>query len=43
MYQKAAERANLEIEADPQSVYSYFNLGTSLHHLGRYEEAKTAF
>lgn len=39
----ALEVAQQEARLDPQNAYAWFNLGTSLTHLGRYEEASVAF
>ncbi|RMG95294.1 MAG: hypothetical protein D6706_12260 [Chloroflexi bacterium] len=50
MWQKAAERAQAEIEADPENAFAWFNLGTSLTRLGEmtgeaafYENGAAAF
>ncbi len=50
MWQKAAERAQAEIDADPDNAFAWFNLGTSLTRLGEmtgeaafYENGATAF
>jgi tetratricopeptide (TPR) repeat protein len=34
MWQNAAQKAQLEIDIDPQGSFAWFNLGTSLTHLG---------
>ncbi|MCZ6529012.1 MAG: C39 family peptidase [Chloroflexi bacterium] len=39
----ALEAAQAEIESDPQSPYSWFNLGTNLVYFERYGEASQAF
>ena len=39
----ALEIAQQEARLDPQNAYAWFNLGTSLTHLRRYEEAAVAF
>lgn len=50
MWRKAAERAQTEIDADPESGFAWFNLGTSLTRLGEmtgdaafYENGAAAF
>lgn len=50
MWQKAAERAQAEIDADPENAFAWFNLGESLTRLGEqtgatafYEDGATAF
>ena len=50
MWQKAAERAQAEIEADPENAFTWFNLGESLTRLGElsgempyYESGASAF
>lgn len=50
MWRKAAERAQAEIEADPQNGFAWFNLGTNLTRLGEmtgeaafYENGAAAF
>ncbi len=50
MWQQAAERAQAEIEADPDNAYAWFNLGTNLTRLGEmtgeaafYENGAAAF
>jgi tetratricopeptide (TPR) repeat protein len=40
---KAVEIAQKEANADPQNAYAWFNFGTSLTSIGRYEEAVAAF
>lgn len=39
----ALETAQAEARANPQNVYAWFNMGTSLARLGRYEEASVAY
>jgi tetratricopeptide (TPR) repeat protein len=39
----AAETAQAEAAANPRDVYAWFNLGTSLTRLGRYEQAAAAY
>jgi cytochrome c-type biogenesis protein CcmH/NrfG len=34
MWRRAAERAQAEIEADPDNAFAWFNLGTNLTRLG---------
>ncbi len=41
--QRALERAQAEIEADPQNPYAWFNLGTNLLYFQRYGEAAQAY
>lgn len=41
--QHAFETAQTEAQADPNNPFVWFNMGTSLVELGRYEEAATAF
>ena len=50
MWRKAAERAQVEIEVDPQNGFAWFNLGTNLTRLGEmtgeaafYENGAAAF
>ena len=50
MWQKTAERAQAEIDADPENAFAWFNLGESLTRLGEqtgettfYENGATAF
>jgi len=50
MWQKAAERAQAELEEDPEDAFAWFNLGTSLTRLGEltgspgyYESGAAAF
>ncbi len=43
MYARAALAARQEIERNRQDMYAWFNLGTSLYGLKKYDEAKTAF
>jgi hypothetical protein len=39
----AAETAQAEATANPRDVYAWFNLGTSLTRLGRYDQAAAAY
>lgn len=39
----AAEVAQMEARENPQNVYAWFNLGTSLTRLGRFDEAAIAY
>ncbi|MGD2251664.1 MAG: tetratricopeptide repeat protein [Anaerolineales bacterium] len=41
--QSALERTQAEIEADPEDVLAWFNLGTNLLHFERYQEAAQAY
>ena len=43
MYQKTANMARDEISKNENDLYAWFNLGSSLYHLGDYENAKSAF
>jgi tetratricopeptide (TPR) repeat protein len=43
MYERAAKLAQSEIAQDGRDMYAWFNLGTSLYGLEKYEEAKQAF
>ena len=50
MWQQAAQQAQVDIDADPQNAYAWFNLGTSLTRLGEltgeagfYENGAAAF
>lgn len=43
MFQKAADRARGEIEANSSDLYAWFNLGSSLYALGDYNKAKDAY
>lgn len=42
-WQNAANRAQKEIEADPENIYSWFNLSASYYHLGQYQKSVEAF
>jgi tetratricopeptide (TPR) repeat protein len=42
-WQRAAERASADTEAAPEDAFAWFNLGTALTALGRYDEAAAAF
>jgi tetratricopeptide (TPR) repeat protein len=41
--EQALETARIEIEADPEDVYAWFNLGTNLVYFERYREAGDAY
>ena len=41
--QQALDAAQVEVDADPQNVYAWFNLGTNLVYFERYEEAAQAY
>ncbi len=43
MWQRSLERAQAEAAANPGDPFAWFNLGTSLTHLGRYADAASAF
>jgi tetratricopeptide (TPR) repeat protein len=43
MYTRGIETAQAEITADPGDKFAWFNLGTNLVALGRYEEAAAAY
>jgi tetratricopeptide (TPR) repeat protein len=42
-YEGALARAQAETAANPQDAFAWFNIGSSLAGLGRYEEAATAY
>ena len=42
-WQNAAERAEREIDFDPENIYSWFNLSVALYHLGDYEKSVNAY
>jgi tetratricopeptide (TPR) repeat protein len=41
--QRALERSQAEVEADPEDAFAWFNLGTNLSHFERYGEAAQAY
>ena len=43
MWQAAVDQAQQEVAADPNDLFSWFNLGSSLSAMGSYAEAATAF
>lgn len=43
MWEAALARAEEHAQAHPDDVYAWFNVGTNLTHLGRYEEAVEAY
>ncbi len=43
MYARALSTAQAEAAADPSDAFAFFNMGTNLVALGRYEEAAAAF
>lgn len=43
MWEEALARAQEELAANPQDAFAWFNVGSSLFHLGRAEDAATAF
>jgi tetratricopeptide (TPR) repeat protein len=43
MYQRLADEAQAEIEANPADAIAHFNQGDALTRLGRFEQAATAF
>ena len=43
MYQSALARAEVEVAANPEDRFTWFNMGSSLTGLGRYAEATSAY
>lgn len=43
MWRRALEQARVEVAANPQDPFAWFNLGTDLVALGRYQEAVEAY
>ena len=43
MWQRALQQAQTEVEKDPADPFAWFNLGTDLVALGRFEEAAAAY
>ena len=43
MYQNSVKRNQQDVDANPNDMYAWFNLGTSYYALGEYNKAKDAF
>ncbi len=43
MYQNSVLRNQKDVDANPNDMYAWFNLGTSYYGLGEYQKAKEAF